>query len=342
MTEPSIFLEGTMLQWAVDSTSLGLAKECLRKYYYRIVLGKVPKGDRIHITFGHLYHSALETYDHFRVVEGYSHPDAMREALQRAMTDSWGWESEDPNKNRHTLIRSVVWYLDKFAEDPLETYVLQNGRPAVEMSFRMELDYGPVPGQPYVLCGYIDRVVTFAEGQYVLDRKTTKSTINSYYFDQYAPDNQFSFYSVIARVLWDVPIRGVIIDAAQIAVGFTEFKRGMTFRNDQVLDEWLLDTQYWLAQLRWAAEHNHWPMNDKSCHKYGGCEFREICRLAPSARAPFLESKYYVEHWNPLKPRGSHVELGATGQGSDSAASAASTSSVASDSPAIGDAAQVE
>lgn len=305
---PTPFIPDTQIQWAWDATALSLFKECPRKYYYRMIEGRTPKGDRVHLTFGQFYHSALETYDHSRVFEGKDHQASMRDALRRAMVDSFAWESDNPNKNRFTLIRSVVWYLDFFEDDPAEVYVLKTGRPAVELSFRMELDIWAQPSLPYTLCGYIDKVVTFAGGQYVLDRKTTKSTLSEYYFDQYAPDNQFSLYSAVTRVLWSVPISGVIIDAAQIAVGFSEYRRGLTTRNEFVLDEWLLETKYWIGQARACAEANFWPQNDKSCHKYSGCEFREICRLAPAARKPFLDSKFTIEHWNPLTPRGGHLE----------------------------------
>lgn len=55
----------THFQIAWDSTSLGLFKECPRKYYYQIILGWRPKGESVHLKFGQLYHSGMEAYDHF-------------------------------------------------------------------------------------------------------------------------------------------------------------------------------------------------------------------------------------------------------------------------------------
>lgn len=308
MDVPSPFLQNSQIQWAWDATSLSLFKECPRKYYYKMVCGYTPKEDRVHLTFGQFYHSALEEYDHARVFGGKDHEQGVRDALLRALKDSYGWVSDNPNKNRDTLIRSVVWYLDHFEQDPAKVHVLENGRPAVELSFRMELPYPATADTPYTLCGYIDKVVHYAESAYVLDRKTSKSTLSDYYFEQYSPDNQFSLYSAVTHALWKTKISGVLIDAAQIAVGFTEFKRGMAFRNEFVLEEWLSDTQWWIASARLCAETNHWPQNDKSCHKFSGCEFRKICRLAPKTRQPFLDTKFYIEHWNPLKPRGGELE----------------------------------
>jgi hypothetical protein len=183
--------------------------------------------------------------------------------------------------------------------------ILANGKPAVELSFRLELDFGPlilprgttpkrliqwVIQQPYVLSGHLDRVVEFSDGIYVMDRKTSSTTIGSYYFDGYNPDNQMSLYTFASKVIYQTPVRGVIIDAAQIAVGFTRFSRGFTFRTEAQTEEWLENTRHWLALAEQYATEGFWPMNDKSCHQYGGCAFRKVCSKSPEVRQKFLES----------------------------------------------------
>jgi hypothetical protein len=216
------------------------------------------------------------------------------------------WASDHPSKNRETLVRSVIWYLDQFKDDPAATLILANGKPAVELSFRMELDWGPEDhsaSQPYILCGHLDRVVDFGGQKYVMDRKTTGSSPTPHYFDGFAPDNQMSIYTLAARVQFSTPVAGVIIDAAQIAVGFTRFQRGFTYRTEAQLEEWLADARYWFAQAEGFAEKGHWPMNDKSCSMYGGCTFRKICSKSPEVRERFLESDFERRPWNPLESR---------------------------------------
>ncbi len=244
--------------------------------------------------------------------------------LLEATWDAEGpWSGEVKGKNRFTLIRSVVWYLDQFgAADPAETVLKQDEKPAVELSFKWELDWGPkaayclkkVTGdpqeppeyvdhtlQPYLLCGHLDRVVSFAGGTYVMDRKTTGSTISQYYFDQFEPDNQMTLYTLAGKVILHCPIRGVIIDAVQVAVGFSRFARGFTYRTDAQIEEWLLDLRYWLSQAETYAVAGYWPMNDKACFN---CSFRNICSKDPSVRTNFLESEFTQEDpWNPLRPR---------------------------------------
>jgi hypothetical protein len=63
------------------------------------------------------------------------------------------------------------------------------------------------------------------------------------------------------------------------------------------------DLGVWLKQAKWYAEDDYWPQNDKSCHKYGGCPFREVCSKSPSVRDKFLESGFVRREWNPLIPR---------------------------------------
>ena len=305
---PSPFLPHTRIQWAWDSTSLGWLKECPRKYQYSMIEGWRPKQPSIHLHFGLLYHAALEFYDRLRT-EGAPHNAALIAATRQALCDSWPWDFEPlerDTKNRATLIRSIVWYLEEFADDPCETVVLQNGKPAVELSFKMELDYGPsghLGGQPYVLCGHLDRVVTLNGGTYICDRKTTSSTPGAYYFDGFAPDNQMSLYSLAARIVYQTPVSGIIIDAVQVAVGFSRFSRGFTYRSVAQLDEWLADTRYWLDLAVQYAKAGYWPQNDKSCHHFGGCPFRRVCSKSPEVRSVFLESDFRREPWNPLKVR---------------------------------------
>jgi ATP-dependent exoDNAse (exonuclease V) beta subunit len=182
------------------------------------------------------------------------------------MTEGHPWLSDHHSKNRETLIRSIIWYLDEFRNDPAATLILANGKPAVELSFRMEMEWGPNTRmetgfgrfgndtQPYLLCGHLDRVVEFGGQKYVMDRKTTGSSPTPHYFDGFAPDNQMSIYTLAARVQFSTPVAGVIIDAAQVAVGFTRFQRGFTYRTEAQLEEWLADFRFWTAQAEGFAE----------------------------------------------------------------------------------------
>lgn len=306
----SPFLPGTKIQYAWDSTSLGWFKTCPRLYQYHMIEGWRGKGGSVHLEFGSLYHSALELYDRL-MATGENHEEALHQTVLKALDETWDRglgqpKSWDHNlKTRETLVRSIIWYLDEFKDHPAKTVILANGQPAVELSFRFELDWGPkyYDLHPYILCGHIDRLVTFHDEFYVTDRKTTSSTPGAYYFDGYSPDNQMSLYTLAAKIIYKTPVKGVFIDAAQIAVGFTRFSSGFTHRTDSQLEEWLVDLRSWLKLAEGYATDNYWPMNDKSCHQYGGCTFRKICSKSPAVREKFLESDFDRRPWNPLEVR---------------------------------------
>lgn len=302
-----------MLQIAWDSTSLGYLKECPRKYYYEMILGRAPRGENVHFVFGGHYHKALEIYDHAKSA-GADHADATDAALNYCLTETvvrdangWRpWSSDDANKNRLTLVRSVLWYLEHFADDPLETVQLANGKPAVELSFRFEIDLEAPTGEQYLLCGHLDRLVQDQSGTlYVLDRKTSKNTISASSFRNYKPDNQMGLYDFAAPIVYSVPVAGVLIDLAQIGATFTRFLRAPIHRDSQMKDEWYRDTLYYLQLAARFAEQEYWPMNDKSCGNYGGCPFRDICAKSPATREKWLMGLTTTREWDPMKVRGS-------------------------------------
>lgn len=292
----SPFISGFQFAW--NSTSLGWFKDCPRKYQLSMLEGWRLSYESHHLTFGRLYHSALERYDKLRF-SGIDHDSATRSVVEWLTTERW--ESPDSKKNPSTLIRSVVWYLEHYRDDPQKTYRLADGTPAVELSFRMELDYGPVEGQNYILAGHLDRIVEFNNDLYISDRKTTGSSLGASYYSQFNPDNQMSLYTIAAEVVFATPVKGIIIDAAQIQVGGTTFGRGMTLRTKEQSEEWLRDLGNWLSLAETYATQGYWPMNDRSCRM---CAFRDVCAASPHVRENLLRSNFKKEEpLNPLEVR---------------------------------------
>lgn len=319
MTETvSPFLPETSIQWAWDSTSLGMLKTCPRLYQYVILEGWTPRVEAIHLRFGIEYHHALQDYD-LEIAAGISHEDAMHDVVRELLLRTCDFTSDHKTKTRDSLVRTVVEYLDHYRDDQAKVHIKQDGKPAVELSFRFELDYGPSSQRgpenvgnpdyrlPYILCGHLDKVVAYNDELFVMDHKTTSFAPSSFYFAKYQPDNQMSLYTLAAKVVLNAPVRGVIIDAAQIKENESVFGRGFTFRTPDQLEEWLVDLRDWLAKAEQYATANYWPQNDTACDKFGGCRFRDICSKSPSVRPQFLEGGFVKQkeedRWNPLKTR---------------------------------------
>ena len=307
---PSPFIKGTYVQYAWDSTSIGWLKTCPRLYYYEMICGWRGAGDNIHLRFGIEYHRALEDYDLYMMDNGRDHDRAVMQTVEDLLIRIHDWNPEptkktEEMKSKFNLVRTVVWYLDHYKIDEAKTITLANGTPAREVSFQFDIntvaDFGNAKYN-YVLCGHLDRIVDYQGHMFVMDYKTTTNTPSSYYFDQFDPHNQMSMYSLAGRVVMQSPLRGVIIDAAQVAVNFSRFARSFTLRSEEQLEEWLDDLSYWFAQAENYAAEEYWPKNDTACDKYGGCKYRSICRLPKSVRQNFLEGNFEKgKQWNPLE-----------------------------------------
>lgn len=328
----SPFLPNTNIRYLWSASSLEAFKRCPRYYYYTYIEGWDRPSEKVDLQFGHLYHSALERYDHLRLGDtAFDHELALHIVVLELLLTTRDFKPDHKYKNRPNLVRSVIWYLDKFKDDPAKTVILNNGQPAVELPFRFELDWGPEAGktyikenvvehgqgaitydlkeqaQPYILHGFLDRIVDFQGFQFVMDRKTTKSTPGDYYFDQYSPHTQMTLYTIAGQIVFEMPIKGVIIDAVQVAIDFTRPVRGMTYRTADFLEEWLKDLRFWFAQAEACAVEDTWPQNDTACGMYGGCKFREVCSKSPGVREVYLKSNFVQtseeERWNQRQNR---------------------------------------
>jgi len=294
-------------------------------YQYIMIEGWGSRDESIHLRFGIEYHTALQDYAVARA-RGTAHEDALHETVRLLHGRVFDWLPDRNTragkyKNRESIVGLVIDYLDHFVDDPAETFILDDGRPAVELSFRFELDWGPQAkfdpdgnsligsfAQPYLLSGHLDRVVNFADSLYVMDRKTSLSTLSSYYFNQWSPSNQMTLYTLAGKIMLNSPIKGVIIDAAQVLLEKpNSFQRGFTYRTDDQLDEWLVDLRYWLHNAETYATNGYWPQNDTSCDKFGGCKFREVCSRSPQVREQYLKATFDKlepdERWNTLRSR---------------------------------------
>lgn len=294
----SPYIPGTDIRYAWDASSIEPLKRCGRLHNYKSQ-GWRPREESVHLRYGSEYHKTFYDYEVLKA-SGLSHRDAVFDAVH-ALTQRLGdWNPDHPKKNRETLIRSVIWHMEKYEDDQAETWMMSDGKPAVEVTFNFPLDFGP-PGhdQPYVLCGKLDRIVVFNGDLFVLDYKTTTLSLTDSYWKQFRMDDQMSLYTLAGKVVFQAPIKGVVVDAAQILVGGTNFERGIVYRTQDQLDEWVENLRFYLDN------QNSNTMNTASCiTRYGPCEYLEICGRTPQVRERFLKNSFVQEEpWNPLLPR---------------------------------------
>lgn len=224
--------------------------------------------------------------------------------------DDWTMISVNPYKNRDTLLRTILHYCDTSDERVLP-FAFPDGTKAVELTF------GPIAlplispdGDPYLLCGNFDGLVSFAGETLPRERKTTKNSVGSFLFKKYEPDVQIDTYDLVAWLLYsdllDPKPHGVMVEVTQVTAKETKIDRQIINIPEERREEWLRDLQFWIALGEQCAKDNYWPKNTSACHVNGGCPFRDICKLAPSSRKAFLPGEKFEKRekrWNPLDVR---------------------------------------
>lgn len=320
LIERKSFKDGMQFAW--NSSSITVASECLYKYKLQVIDGWANPRPSVHLIFGGHYATALEHY-HKHVALGDTWEEALCKVVHEALINSWVPEHECPRcqgkgtyesssepyplsclncndgvvpgkpqdfdhnmKTRENLIRSIVWYVDQFHNEPMKVLLDREGNPLVEHTGVFDVDDG------ILFTCHLDSVVDYAGAPYIRDQKTTGTTITPRYFDGYKPDIQMSMYTFMGKALFNIPVNGVIIDAAQIAVGFTRFERGFTFRTDSELSEWYDSSMATIEAARRATRENYFPRNTTSCGNYGGCPFRGACSRSPEVREQFLKADF--------------------------------------------------
>src|SRR5215467_13569124 len=129
---PGPFIPGTFIQYAWDATSLEYFKRCPRLYQYKMIDRWQSIKDNVNLRFGGEFHKALQDYEVFKA-DGLSHDEAVFLSIKDLLLRTDDFRPDDKYKNRSNLVRTAVWYMDKFKDDSAKTVKLENGKPAVEM-----------------------------------------------------------------------------------------------------------------------------------------------------------------------------------------------------------------
>lgn len=263
------------VRWSASDLSKILA--CPYKYKREVI--EAVRGDEIvnaDRQFGKMYHRGLEIFD-----EAIAMGVPREEALEKAV---WFAERnldklnvfEDTKKTGENLIRSLVWYEEKWRGDGYKTLML-DGKPAIEFAFEV-----PIPNTAYTMTGFIDKLAISEDGLAIIERKTTGNTIDEKYFNQFDyPNIQSIIYRWAVRDVLKFPVKEQIIDATQIAVGFTRFVRSPIILTDEHVDEFFTDLKYTLEEAFYYAENNYYPRRASACFL---CDHKSHCSQSPNIR----------------------------------------------------------
>lgn len=301
--ENTAFIDGVQFAW--DNTSIGLFKTCPRKYYYTIVKGYTHKVIPPPLAFGIHLHTLLQTW-HKLVATDLDRHTALTRIVKLAGMLGETLPAGDSARTKETLVRTIIWYLDQFWDDPSVSIVTPDGSPAVEYHFW--IPFMTHQGIDVYLCGHIDRLVKWQNQVYVCDYKTTKYQLDKKFFDKFKPSTQMPLYVTASHLIADrlhsfPSAHGVIIDGIQLGVNFTRNSRSVVEFSLEEIEEYIQSLQYWIIQAMDASKKGQFPPNEESCERYGGCVFRDICAKPPARREAYLKGNFAIRPWNPVNKR---------------------------------------
>lgn len=329
----SPFIPGTQLQYAWDSTSLSAFDTCPRYYAMKHIDGWTPRTGTtpVALTFGILFHKGIENWHKLRaggmpVVEAADKivsdimdapefsalPTGDEDVFQmtEAEAEAQGLTSYlkiAKFRTKYHLARALVWYMEEYADDSVETYIKADGEAAVELSFRIPMDHIEIaPGQPMILSGHLDRVGVMAGSYYASDLKTTSSLSRSW-FAGYDTDLQMTNYTLAGKMILDKPVLGCLIDGIGLQQGAVQFKRAVTLRSDGALNAHLRWLAWKMEELKRVVDTFagtptwEWPARPSACKM---CDLKDVCRKPPEFRGSYLKTNYVQRPpWNPLEVR---------------------------------------
>lgn len=305
----------------INSSSLGMVQECLRKAKYSFIDGWRAENESPATLFGSAIHSALEVFYSGKPDErllpkssdlemmSYGHKIKGEETdlilrAARAFVKKAQPLAPLPESDKRS-IQNGVWllseYFRKFIDDPYTAHCDADG-PFVERTFT--LPYYEDSVLSIELFGTIDFVFrNTLSGELIPGDHKTSSSLSfgeSSYFDRERPNHQYTIYSMAAKRLFGVNTEDFLVNVFEVKAkpktargSGPSFPRQITKRTEEdfaELEEVIVESVH---RYLFAINQGRFPMGPVDiCGKYGGCQFRQVCASPKSLRETILNGKF--------------------------------------------------
>lgn len=292
-----------------DHSAIITAKRCFREYFYRIVLGRVPKEDAIYFAWGSAYHKFREvleiTYGFGsnappRFDEGKAKGAFAEAAL--AGLNYWRKHGRDQGPEDKFSWMTAPRLLESFKK-AYENWILEKKQGkieviAVEQAFNIQLPDGSYRS------GRADQIVKWMSKTWGRDFKTS-SKDSAFYSRTLAPNEQFTGYTYCEGELTGESIQGQIIEVLYNAKSTKKEQKGPEIieytasRTAWELAIWEKELMIFNKMIDSCRETDTWPMCETNC---SFCTFHNVCKQGSEAAQMYqLEVNYRVEPWDNQK-----------------------------------------
>ena len=304
-----------------DSTQIVTAKTCKRKYFYQIVLGRVPNDSAIYFTWGSAYHKFREILER-EYGFGHDRPKFYDEekalvALQKAIEIArkyWQKEAKpEPVGSKFDfmtearLVKSCMIAFKHWQKEKKQGAVEVI---AVEQAFNVQLSDGSHTS------GRADQIIRWAGKLWGRDFKTTSKDAK-FYSRGLEPNDQFTRYTFAEGKLAGEFVQGQFIEVLYNAASTggkesakTGKKSAVVEKGPEIFEFQTSRTPYQIAQfekeqiienaiLKVCRDADVWPMEEVNCPF---CPYHSVCSKATEAgMMAQLEAYYTVRPWDNTK-----------------------------------------
>ena len=317
----SVRVEGEKTFVKINSSSLALIQECLRKTNYSLREGWRPEGESPATLFGSAVHSFMEVFytakpDERRLfpletleMMSYGHTADQEQTeptlrAVRAFLTRGAELSSLPEGDKRSL-QNGVWllheYVKKFHSDPYTAHCDDAGS---FIERRFDLPFFDTPRLNITIFGTIDFVFKHTLTGELLagDHKTTSSMGfgESSFFDREKPNHQYSMYLLALKRLYGIDTEDFLVNVFEVkqkpktARGSgPSFPRQITKRTEEDFTELQDVIVESVERYLTAIEKNRFPLGPvEACQKYGGCSFKQVCAAPQSMRQTILRNKF--------------------------------------------------
>jgi len=298
----------------IDATRYADLVACPRRLRWSRLQGWTPREKPETLWWGGLVDDSIRNYELSRFA-GESKDTALDKALSYCLEHSRdpldeaaAFPSSDNKRTGWTAARTLVQYADWTEELKISPIAMEGPRlgeiiPALEVYFEF-LD----KPSGWTICGNLDAIVSYGGQNWILERKTTTSSISPMYLSRFDMRSQVDFYTLAATrcpELVPYKIRGILLEVIQTGVQFSRFARYPIRRTEFQQDEALSNVRYQLTsilprhEIEWAGGED--PYNPESCIL---CKFSTICKRDPRVRSKYLSADFdQREPWDPKTKR---------------------------------------
>ncbi len=274
---------------ALDSSMVQTYVDCPSKFYLEYVLGLKPSEPNPALSYGTIWHGALEILAKENDLEvALAYIDENEHHLPLF---------DDKNRTAARMQADLLAYAGEYASVDASQKIL-----AIEKGFDLELPSG------IRYCGRIDQVREAGPiGLFPLDHKST-TFLDHQYYHRMEMGFQFKGYAwALDQLIPGERVERAMVDVYHILKTKTNFERKSFIYGPRVMADWLnsisrITEQIMEGLTKHLHDPDHWFMNFRSCGDYGGCPFQAVHKMEDvgNARNNTLEMFFEVRRWDPL------------------------------------------